>query len=116
MNLPDGARPRIAIFTDEPGWHGARLRGWFTDHGADAHYISLSDCDIDLAASGSGFHIGPFGTTLPDGTLGREYWKHMTTVGFGFPGEPAGIPLPVAYHDVAHVLAEHAAEGVPDHW
>lgn len=44
---------------------------------------------------------------LPDGTLGREYWKHMTTVGFGFPGDRGGIPAPVAYHDVAHVLAEH---------
>lgn len=42
---------------------------------------------------------------LPEGTLGREYWKHMTEVGFGFPGEPGGIPDSVAYHDVAHVLA-----------
>jgi hypothetical protein len=44
---------------------------------------------------------------LPEGTLGREYWKHMTTVGFGFPGEPAGIVASVAYHDVAHVMAEN---------
>jgi hypothetical protein len=42
---------------------------------------------------------------LPEGTLGREYWKHMTHVGFGFPGERAGIPDTVAYHDVLHVLA-----------
>jgi hypothetical protein len=44
---------------------------------------------------------------LNDGTLGREYWKHMTSVGFGFPGDVAGIPDSVAYHDVAHVLAGH---------
>jgi hypothetical protein len=44
---------------------------------------------------------------LPEGTLGREYWKHMTEVGFGFPGEPAGIPDSVAYHDVLHVLADN---------
>jgi hypothetical protein len=44
---------------------------------------------------------------LPDGTLGREYWKHMTQVGFGFPGDVAGIPDSIAYHDVAHVLAEN---------
>jgi hypothetical protein len=49
---------------------------------------------------------------LPEGTLGREYWKHMTTVGFAFPGEPAGIPVPVSYHDIAHVLAEHEANGL----
>lgn len=44
---------------------------------------------------------------LPDGTLGREYWKHMTQVGFAFPGEPSGIPDSIAYHDIIHVLAEH---------
>ncbi len=41
---------------------------------------------------------------LPEGTLGREYWKHLTELGFGFPGEPAGIPDSLAYHDVGHVL------------
>ena len=46
---------------------------------------------------------------LPDGTLGREYWKFMVQQGFNFPGEPAGIPRSVSYHDVAHVLAEHPA-------
>ncbi len=44
---------------------------------------------------------------LPDGTLGREYWKHLTKLGFNFPGEPEGIPDSVAYHDIAHVLANH---------
>ena len=44
---------------------------------------------------------------LPEGTLGREYWKHLTEVGFGFPGEPGGIPDSVAYHDVGHVLADN---------
>jgi len=48
-------------------------------------------------------HLG----LLPEGTLGREYWKHMTEVGFGFPGDVAGIADSVAYHDVAHVLADH---------
>lgn len=41
--------------------------------------------------------------------VGREYWKHMTAVGFAFPGERSGIPDSVAYHDIAHVLAEHPA-------
>jgi hypothetical protein len=46
---------------------------------------------------------------LPEGTLGREYWKHMLACGFGFPGERGGIPSSVSYHDVAHVLAENEA-------
>lgn len=41
---------------------------------------------------------------LPEGTLGREFWKHLTSLGFGFPGEPAGLAESVAYHDVSHVL------------
>ena len=44
---------------------------------------------------------------LPEGTLGREYWKHLVGIGFGFPGEPGGIADSGAYHDIAHVLAEH---------
>src|SRR5690242_2362517 len=44
---------------------------------------------------------------LPDGTLGREFFRHMTSVGFAFPGEPRGIPDSIAYHDVIHVLAGH---------
>ncbi|MEZ4296973.1 MAG: hypothetical protein R3B70_18555 [Polyangiaceae bacterium] len=43
---------------------------------------------------------------LPEGTLGREYWKHLTELGYGFPGEAGGIADSVAYHDVGHVLTD----------
>lgn len=46
---------------------------------------------------------------LPEGTLGRAYWTLMTEQGFGFPGEPGGIPTTLVYHDLGHVLAGHAA-------
>jgi hypothetical protein len=46
---------------------------------------------------------------LPEGTLGREYWKFMVREGFNFPGEPAGIPATISYHDIAHVIAGHEA-------
>jgi hypothetical protein len=42
---------------------------------------------------------------LPQGTLGRTYWEHLTALGYALPGEPAGIPDSVAYHDVGHVLS-----------
>lgn len=47
---------------------------------------------------------------LPEGTLGREFWKHVTERGFGFPGELRGIPQAVAYHDVGHVLTGYGTE------
>lgn len=49
---------------------------------------------------------------LPEGTLGREFWKLMTQSGFGFPGEIGAIPDFIAYHDVGHVLAGHPATGL----
>ncbi|HYV67848.1 MAG TPA: hypothetical protein VE964_16530 [Myxococcales bacterium] len=47
---------------------------------------------------------------LPERTLGREYWKHMTERGFGFPGEKRGIPKTVAYHDIGHVLSGYGTD------
>jgi hypothetical protein len=47
---------------------------------------------------------------LPEGTLGREYWKHMTERSFGFPGEFGGIPQVVAYHDVGHTLTGYGTD------
>ncbi|MBL8749457.1 MAG: hypothetical protein JNK78_09870 [Planctomycetes bacterium] len=47
---------------------------------------------------------------LPEGTLGREFWAHVTSRGFGFPGELGGIPQVVAYHDVGHVLTGYGTE------
>lgn len=44
---------------------------------------------------------------LSEGTLGREYWKHITELGFSFPGERGGIPDPISYHDVSHVLNDY---------
>ena len=41
---------------------------------------------------------------LPEGTLGREFWRHMTENRFALPGEPGGLPEIGAHHDLTHVL------------
>lgn len=41
---------------------------------------------------------------LPEGTLGRVYWAHMTKRRFAFPGEPHGFAERLVKHDLAHVL------------
>jgi ubiquinone biosynthesis protein Coq4 len=43
---------------------------------------------------------------LPEGTLGREYWTHLTARKFAMPGEPYGFPWQVV-HDMGHLLGEH---------
>jgi ubiquinone biosynthesis protein Coq4 len=42
---------------------------------------------------------------LPDGTLGRELWEHFARNRFALPGERGGVPEPMVFHDVGHVLA-----------
>lgn len=63
---------RIAILTDEPGWHGRRLRRAFVERGAEVRYVKFGDCRIDLQAGPHGLVIGGFGATLPDAVFVRS--------------------------------------------
>lgn len=62
---------RIAVFTDEPGWHGRELDRHFAQHGFATHMVSLTACAIDLAASASGIVIPGFDGALPRGVFVR---------------------------------------------
>src|SRR5271169_5837597 len=42
---------RVAILTDEPGWHGRELQRAFRALGVHSAFASLSDCRIDLEGS-----------------------------------------------------------------
>ncbi len=39
---------RIAIITDDPGWHGKQLTRAFAERGYQAEYISLTECNIQI--------------------------------------------------------------------
>ncbi len=43
----------------------------------------------------------------PEGTLGREYFVHMTERGFALPGEREGFADGFAKHDLCHVLGDY---------
>ena len=62
---------RIAIFTDDPGWHGKQLKRAFARRGYAANYLSLTDCRVDLGQSG-GVAIPGFEHELPDGVFVRD--------------------------------------------
>jgi tetrahydromethanopterin:alpha-L-glutamate ligase len=84
---------RVAIVTDDPGWHGARLRRAFEARGVEARYVSLRDCHLDLGAGGHGVRIPGFETGLPDGVFVR--------------GVPGGTLEQVVLRlDVLHALRE----------
>jgi tetrahydromethanopterin:alpha-L-glutamate ligase len=40
--------PRVAILTDEPGWHGRELQRAFRALDAQSVFASPSDCRLDL--------------------------------------------------------------------
>ena len=88
---------RIAIFTDEPGWHGKQLRLAFASRGYTGEYVSLTECKLNLDSSGHPIHIPGFETALPDAVFVR-----------GVPG--GSLQEVVFYLDILHALK---LKGVP---
>lgn len=81
---------RIAIFTDDPGWHGARLREAFETHGCSCEFVSLQQCGFDMSGAGEHLVIPGF-ETRPDGVFVR--------------GVPGGtLEQVVLYLDTLHAL------------
>lgn len=88
---------RVALITDDPGWHGARLRHAFARRDCAVRVVSLTACELDLAAATGGLRIPGFEDRLPDGVFVR--------------GVPGGtLEQVVLYLDVLHALR---ALGVP---
>jgi len=88
---------RIAIVTEEPGWHGAELRRALEARGARVTFAGLRACRLDLAAGGLPILLPGFGEGLPDGVLVRDV--------------PGGTLEQVVLRlDVLHALREY---GVP---
>lgn len=65
------APPRVAIVTDEAGWHGAQLRRAFKSVGIDPRYVSLARCRVSLSAAHHGMAIPGYEQALPAGVLVR---------------------------------------------
>ena len=61
----------IAIFTDDPGWHGKQLRRAFANKGYQSRFLSLKECSIDLDKGANGIVLPGFDNRLPDGAFIR---------------------------------------------
>jgi RimK family alpha-L-glutamate ligase len=62
---------RIAIMTDETGWHTRQLQAALRARGASSRCVDLADCRIDTTAAWHGLVIPGFGRALPDAVLVR---------------------------------------------
>ena len=82
---------RIAIFTDDPGWHGKQLRLAFAARGYSAEYVSLTECRIQLQDGLLPLYIPGFTGALPDAAFVR-----------GVPG--GSLEEVVLYLDILHAL------------
>jgi tetrahydromethanopterin:alpha-L-glutamate ligase len=62
---------RIPVFTDDPGWHGKRLRQAFVEREREIVFVSLKDCSLDLTQNSVGVVIPGFEDGLPQGAFVR---------------------------------------------
>jgi RimK family alpha-L-glutamate ligase len=82
---------RIAIFTDDPGWHGKQLSLAFADRGYTAEYVSLTQCRFTIESGHLPIFIPGFEQALPDAVFVR-----------GVPG--GSLEEVVLYLDFLHAL------------
>jgi RimK family alpha-L-glutamate ligase len=83
--------PKIAIITDDPGWHGKQLTLAFAARGFQAVYCSLTECRLQTATPGLPVLLPGFAEALPDAVFVR-----------GVPG--GSLEEVVFYLDVLHAL------------
>ncbi len=62
---------RVALFTDEVGWHTRQLQAALRARGAVGRCVDLADCRVDTGAGWHGLVIPGFGRELPDAALVR---------------------------------------------
>jgi len=74
---------KIAIVTDDPGWHGRQLTASLKEHGFESQYVSLTDCIIEINGDGNeitfpgfdGFPLGVFVRGVPGGSLEQVIFR-----------------------------------------
>ena len=71
MTADAGARLRVAIMTDEVGWHTTRLQHALRARGCAGRCVDLAACRFDTTWAWHGLVIPGFGRDLPDAALVR---------------------------------------------
>ncbi|SDR47765.1 alpha-L-glutamate ligase, RimK family [Paraburkholderia fungorum] len=92
------AGTRIAIMTDETGWHTGRLKKAFRARGVDARCVDLADCRIDTTWQPHGLVVPGFGRTLPDavfvrGIAGGTFEQVTLRLGILHALRESGVPV-----------------------
>ena len=70
LALAGGVR-RVAIMTDEVGWHTRQLQRALRERGVEGRCLDLANCRVDTTQARHGLVLPGFGRTLPDAVLVR---------------------------------------------
>jgi RimK family alpha-L-glutamate ligase len=62
---------RVAIMTDETGWHTRALQRALRARGAEGRCLDLADCHIDTTHAWHGLVLPGYGSALPDAVIVR---------------------------------------------
>jgi RimK family alpha-L-glutamate ligase len=89
---------RIAIMSDETGWHTGRLKKAFRARGAEARCVDLADCRIDTTWQPHGLVVPGFGHALPDavfvrGIAGGTFEQVTLRLGILHALRESGVPV-----------------------
>ena len=88
----DEVKRKVAIVTDDPGWHGKQLTVALKEHGFDSQYLSLTDCAIEIGGESNELSFPGF--------------EHMP-IAFFIRGVPGGSLEQVIFRlDILHALKE----------
>ena len=64
------SQQKIAIVTDDPGWHGRQLKNALKVHGLDSAFVSLTDCLVEINGDGQEIRFPGF-DSLPGAVFVR---------------------------------------------
>jgi tetrahydromethanopterin:alpha-L-glutamate ligase len=97
-DLPSAGGLRVAIMTDQTGWHTGRLKKAFRARGVEARCVDLATCRIDTTWSPYGLAIPGFARELPDavfvrGIAGGTFEQVTLRLGILHALRECGIPV-----------------------
>ena len=120
--------PKVAIITDDPGWHGRQLKEALAAHGLSSQYVSSMDCQLDIGESGTeinlpGFEQDPlavFVRGVPGGSLEQVIFRlnilhALSEMGIVVYNNPRGIERTVD-KAMTSFLLKQAGIPTPNTW
>jgi tetrahydromethanopterin:alpha-L-glutamate ligase len=89
---------RVALLTEESGWHTAQLTAAFAGAGLDTAVISLRECAIDIDSGVAGLRLPGFADALPAAVFvrcvpGGSFEQVTTYLGILHALRDAGVPV-----------------------